>query len=153
MFIMLGGCAAPAAAGYDDSSHLARILDCMGAGDDVRIELFLPNAVVYQDGKMNDPKVPVNGYFILDLEKLGKGKSMEPVKVWRDDKAKAIVVTRYSRGMAPTRVALNGGVVDFDDRFAEGARCKPYDHTREDESAVPYPPARPIADEPAATGP
>ncbi len=63
------------------------------------MELFLPNAVVYEDGKIDNPKKPVIGYYVLDLEKLGKGKPLEPVKVWRDEKAKVLVVDQYTRGI------------------------------------------------------
>lgn len=148
--MLIMGLAHPAAAVYDDSGHYARVLDCLGADEDVRIELFLPNAVIYHDGKMDNPKKPVTGYYILDLEKIGKGKSLEPVKVWRDDKAKVLVLKQDTRGMTPTRIPLDGGVVDFDNRFATGARCKPFRQTHEDDNAVAYPPARPAVSNPDA---
>lgn len=131
------------AAAFDDSGHFSRQLVCISPGDDVTMELFLPNSVVFGKGTMDNPKKPVIGYYALNLEKLGKGKPLEPVKVWKDAKNNVLVVDQYTRGLPLARVPLGGGVVDFDDRFGQGARCKPYGDTREDEYGVEFPVAPP----------
>lgn len=124
-------------AAFDDSGHFGRMLHCISPDGDVSMELFLPNAAELGGGQ----KKPVIGYYALDLEKIGKGKPLEPVKVWKDDEAKVLIVDQYTRGLPPTRVPLDGGVVNFDNRFGDGARCKPYGDTREDEYGSAFPPA------------
>lgn len=133
--------AATPAAAIDDSGHFTLQIVCLGQGSDVRMEVYVPQSSAYGKELPTDAKKAVVGYYALDLEKLGKGKPLEPVKLWKDEKAKAVVVDQFTRGHPPTRVPIDGGVVDFDKRFAEGARCKPYGMTREDESAVEFPPA------------
>jgi hypothetical protein len=140
------------ASAFDDSGHFSRQVVCISPGDDVLMELYLPHPNVYGNRRMSNPKKPVSGYFALDLDKLGKGKSIEPVRVWRDDKANVLHVDRYSRGLPRVAVPLDGGIVDFDQRFAQGARCKPYGSTREDEQVVAYPPAEATPPEPDASG-
>lgn len=139
---LLGVCATPAAA-IDDSGHFTLQIVCLGPSSDVRMEVYVPQSSAYDKDLPTDAKKPVIGYYALDLEKYGKGKPLEPVKLWKDEKAKAVVVDQFTRGLPPTRVPIDGGVVDFDKRFAEGARCKPYANTREDEDGVDFPPAPP----------
>lgn len=151
-WMLIAGLSSPLAA-YDDSGHLSREVVCISGGDDVLMEIYLPNAVVFHGAPMDDSRKPVAGFFVLDLEKLGKGRSMEPVKVWRDAKANVLKVDRFSRGLPLVSVPIDGGIVDFDNRFGEGARCKPYGFTREDDQAVEFPPAAPVPAEDAGAAP
>jgi hypothetical protein len=146
--------AAPAvAAAFDDSGHFARVLHCINHDGSVGIELYLPSSVAYGKGALDNPRKPVTGCYSLDLEKIGKGKPLEPVKVWRDEKAKVLVVDQYTRGLPKAKVPLDGGIVDFDKDFAGAMRCKPYNLTREDEMAEPFPPVPGEAGPPAGNAP
>jgi hypothetical protein len=39
---------------------------------------------------------------------------------------KAVIVNQYTRGLPPTRIPVNGGTVDFDQRFGTQAKCGPF---------------------------
>jgi hypothetical protein len=65
----------------------------------------------------------VLGSYILDLAAIGKGKSIESVKVSLTADKRGVIVNQFTRGLPPTVVPTTGGVVDFDHRFAEQATC------------------------------
>jgi hypothetical protein len=62
----------------------------------------------------------------LDLTDAGKGKTLEPVRVQYSKDKKSVIVNQYSRKLPPTAVPVSGGTVDFDQRFATGAECGPF---------------------------
>jgi hypothetical protein len=55
-----------------------------------------------------------------------KGKVLEPVHVQYSNDKKSVVVTQYTRGLPPTRIAVGGATVDFDQRFGTQAKCGPF---------------------------
>jgi hypothetical protein len=68
----------------------------------------------------------VIGYYTLDLTGANKGKSLEPVKVSMTADGKTVIVNQYTRGLPPTRIPVDGGTVDFDQRFGTQAKCGPF---------------------------
>ena len=39
---------------------------------------------------------------------------------------KSVIVNQYTRGLPPTRIPVDGGTVDFDQRFGTQAKCGPF---------------------------
>lgn len=101
---------------------LRRVLVC--AGPSASEELYLPESIVTGSGIDHvDLSKPVIGAYTLDLSAAGKGKVLEWVRVSLADDGKAVIVDQFTRGLEPTRVPVEGGVVDFDKRFATEAMC------------------------------
>ena len=108
-----------------DDAYMIRMLAC--EGEDAKMELYLPQSIVF--GKTPLAEVlahPTIGYYALDLNDANKGKSLEPVKVSMAAGGKAVIVNQYTRGLPPTRIPVNGGTVDFDQRFGTQAKCGPF---------------------------
>jgi hypothetical protein len=105
--------------------EMTRVLVC--EGDDARMEVYLPQALVSGSGLDNVLlKKPVVGAYTLDLTDAGKGKSLESVRVSIADGGRAIVVDQYTRGLPPTQIPVEGGTVNFDNRFGTNAKCGPF---------------------------
>ena len=66
------------------------------------------------------------GYYTLDLSGANNGKSLEPVKVSMTADGMTVIVNQYTRGLPPTRIPVDGGTVDFDQRFGTQAKCGPF---------------------------
>jgi hypothetical protein len=104
---------------------MRRVLFC--EGPDAKMEVYVPDAVVTGTGVQN-AKVDkqVTGAYSLDLSGAGKGKTLEPVHVQYSADRKSVIVDQYTRKLPPTSVAIAGATVDFDQRFATGAKCGPF---------------------------
>jgi hypothetical protein len=123
-FIRLTTIAIALAANGANSAEIAmrRVLSC--AGPDAKIELYIPEAVWSGAGVENAQlDMQVLGAYALDLSDAGKGKTLEPVHLQYSRDRKAVIVDQYTRKLPPTLVAVAGATVDFDQRFATGARC------------------------------
>jgi hypothetical protein len=108
-----------------DEAYMIRMLACEGS--DAKMELYLPQSIVF--GRTPLPKAlaqPVIGYYTLDLTDANKGKPLEPVKVSMAADGKTVIINQYTRGLPPTRIPVNGGTVDFDQRFGTQAKCAPF---------------------------
>lgn len=107
---------------HAEDEPMRRVLAC--TGPDAAMEVYLPESVVSGSGldHVNLAK-PVKGLYSLDLSAAGKGKVLEWVRVSLADDGKAVIIDQFSRGLPPTRVPAEGGVVDFDKRFATEAMC------------------------------
>jgi hypothetical protein len=110
---------------------MMRVIACSTDAKDLRhpmIEVYIPRSLGAGEGqaailaKLGASR-EVLGSYILDLSALGKGKSIEPVKVSLSSDKSGVIVNQFTRGLAPTTVPIAGAVVDFDHRFAEGATC------------------------------
>jgi hypothetical protein len=101
---------------------MRRVLACVGP--DARIEVYVPQSVVTGTGVQNAKlDAQVTGAYSLDLTDAGKGKTLEPVRVRYSKDRKSVIVDRYTRRLPPTAIPVAGGTVDFDQRFATGAKC------------------------------
>jgi hypothetical protein len=107
----------------DDKAWLIRMLAC--EGDGVRMEVYLPQSVVFADHGMRAGQT-VAGYYTLDLTGANKGKPLEPVRITMSADKKTVIVDQYTRGLPPTRIPVAGGMVDLDQRFGIGAKCGPF---------------------------
>jgi hypothetical protein len=104
---------------------MRRVLSCVGP--DAKMEVYVPEAVVSGPGVENVKlEKQVVGAYTLDLTDAGKGKTLEPVRVQYSKDKKSVIVNQYSRKLPPTAVPVAGGTVDFDQRFATGAECGPF---------------------------
>jgi hypothetical protein len=104
---------------------MTRVLEC--EGDDATMEVYVPQAAVSGLGVKNVQLAqPVVGAYALDLSDAGKGKSLEPVRVSVAPDAKTVTIDQYTRGLPPTQVPVEGGTVDFDNRFGTNAKCGPF---------------------------
>ncbi len=113
----------PAVSAAQDAG-MRRVLTCVGA--DATMEIYVPESVVSGRGVENvDVQKPVIGAYTLDLTAAGKGKMLEPVRVSLVDDGTMLQVDQYTRGLPPTRIPVDGGVVDFDNRFGVQAKCPP----------------------------
>ena len=106
-----------------DEAWMIRMLACEGAG--ARMEVYLPQSVVFSSGGMRAGQAVI-GYYTLDLSDANKGKALEPVRVTLSADKKSVTVDQYTRKLPPTRIAVEGGTVDFDKRFGTGAKCGPF---------------------------
>jgi hypothetical protein len=105
--------------------YMRRVLSCVGP--DAKMEVYVPEAVVSGPGVENvKPERQVVGAYTLDLTDAGKGKTLEPVRVQYSKDKKSVIVNQYSRKLPPKAVPVAGGTVDFDQRFATGADCGPF---------------------------
>jgi hypothetical protein len=102
-----------------------RVLLCNGDG--VKMEIYLPESAV-RDFGLKDGR-PVLGWYALDLSDpdLNKGKSLEAVLVRYAQDKRALILYQFTRGLPLTAIPMGGGVVSFDNRFASGAKCGPYE--------------------------
>jgi hypothetical protein len=114
---------ASAATRADDRTWLMRMIACEGAG--VSMEVYVPGPVVFAKGGMKAGQTVV-GYYTLDLAGANKGKALELVRITMSDDKTFVTVNQYTRGLPPTRIPVGGGTVDFDQRFAKGAKCGPF---------------------------
>jgi len=111
---------------------MIRMLACEGEGG--RMELYLPQSVVFGNprqsvsfgGHAMRPNQIVTGYYALDLTDANKGKSLEPVRVTLSADGKSVIVDQYTRGLPATHIPVQGGTVDFDQRFGTAAKCGPF---------------------------
>ena len=91
------------------------------------MEVYIPEAVWSGTGVANARlDAEVTGAYALDLTGAGKGKMLEPVHVQYSKDRKAVIVDQYTRKLPPTQIAVTGATVDFDQRFATGAKCGPF---------------------------
>jgi hypothetical protein len=101
---------------------MRRVLACVGP--DAKIEVYVPQSVVTGTGVQNAKlDAQVTGAYSLDLTDAGKGKMLEPVRVRYSKDRKSVIVDQYTRRLSPTAIPVAGGTVDFDQRFATGAKC------------------------------
>ena len=100
-----------------DEFSMRRVLSCVGP--DAKIEVYIPE-------KANLAKQVV-GALSLDLTEAGKGKTLELVHVQYSGDKKSVIIDQYRRKLPHTIVPVSGGTVDFDQRFATGAKCGPFD--------------------------
>src|SRR5271169_3268769 len=92
-------------------------------GPDAKMEVYVPEALVTGTGMQNAKlDKQVVGVYSLDLSDAGKGKTLEPVRVQYSGDRKSVIVNQYTRKLPPTAVAVAGATVDFDQRFATGAK-------------------------------
>ncbi len=104
---------------------MRRVLSCVGP--DAKMEVYVPEALVTGTGVQNAKlDKQVVGAYSLDLSDAGKGKTLEPVRVQYSGDRKSVIVNQYTRKLPPTVVAVAGATVDFDQRFATGAKCGPF---------------------------
>jgi hypothetical protein len=104
---------------------MRRVLSCVGP--DAKMEVYVPEAVVTGTGVQNAKlEKQVVGAYTLDLTDAGKGKTLEPVHVQYSRDKKSVIVSQYLRQLPATAVPVAGGTVDFDQRFATGATCGPF---------------------------
>jgi hypothetical protein len=54
------------------------------------------------------------------------GKPLERVKVSISGDKTFVIVDQYSRGLPPTRIPIESGTVDFDQRFGTQAKCSAF---------------------------
>jgi hypothetical protein len=102
-------------------AYMVRVLTC--AGPDAAMELYLPQSIVNKGDRPLLGMRPTIGYYTLDLTQAGKGKPLEPVRVSVSADKKTIIVDQYTRGQRPTRIPVEGGAVNFDNRFGKDAKC------------------------------
>ena len=93
------------------------------------MEVYVPQSVLT---KRNIGKQglggAVNGLYALDLTEAKKGKVLEPVRLRSTRDNRSIVVEQFTRkGLKPATIPLNGGTLDFDQRFGAGARCEAFE--------------------------
>ena len=113
------------AADPGQNAYMIRVLACKG--EDARMEVYLPQSIALDPAKLKNALTkPVIGYYTLDLTSAGKGKPLEPVKVSTTADGKTVIIDQYTRGLKPTRIPVDGGTVDFDQRFGTGAKCEAF---------------------------
>jgi hypothetical protein len=100
---------------------MKRVFTCKG--DDAAMEVYIPQSAVQGTGLANVKlNQPITGAYTLDLTDAGKGKTLEPIHVSLSPDRK-FVVDQFTRNLAPTRVPVSGGTVNFDNRFGTNAKC------------------------------
>lgn len=105
---------------------MTRIFACQGP--DARMEIYVPQTLLK---KRNIGRQglggTVNGLYALDLTDASKGKMLEPIRLRSTRDNRSIVVEQFTRkGLKPATIPLNGGTLDFDQRFGAGARCEAF---------------------------
>jgi hypothetical protein len=123
-FIRLTAMAITLVASGANSADIAmrRVLTC--TGPDAKIEIYIPETAWAGTGVENARlDAQVLGAYALDLSDAGKGKTLEPVHVQYSKDRTAVIIDQYTRKLPPTLVAVAGATVDFDQRFATGAKC------------------------------
>ncbi len=139
LFLMICWSWAVVAAAADPSrdAYMSLVLAC--EGPDAKMEVYLPQSVLggntplFNAGRAQSMAQltralarPAIGYFTLDLRVSLKGKHLEPVKVSMSDDGAVVTIDQYTRGLPPTKIPVNGGVADFDQRFGSAAKCGPF---------------------------
>jgi len=115
----------PAFANDPGQEKYVRVLACQGS--DANMEVYVPQSLALDGPALTRALTkPGIGYYALDLSEAGKGKVLEPVKVSISADGKTVTIDQYTRKLPPTRVPVAGGTVDFDQRFATGAKCGPF---------------------------
>ncbi|HEY6256399.1 MAG TPA: hypothetical protein VIY51_11475 [Xanthobacteraceae bacterium] len=104
-------------------AYMIRMLAC--EGPDARMEVYLPQSVVFGSGLKAGANAVIGSY-ALDLTSANKGKMLEPVRVSLTADGQTVIVDQYTRKLKPTRVPVGGGTVDFDRRFGTAAKCGPF---------------------------
>jgi hypothetical protein len=96
-------------------------------GDGVKMEIYIPESAS-RDFALKDGR-PVLAWYALDLSDpdLNKGKSLEAVLVRYAQDKRALILYQFTRGLPLTVIPMGGGVVNYDNRFASGAKCGPYE--------------------------
>jgi hypothetical protein len=115
--------AAAAAKAPGEDAWMIRMLAC--EGEDARMEVYLPQSVVFSPEGMRAGQTVI-GYYTLDLSDANKGKPLEPVRVTMNADKKSVTIDQYTRKLPPTRIPIEGGTVDFDKRFGTGVKCGPF---------------------------
>ena len=102
-----------------------RVFSC--EGPDAKMEVYVPYSAL-RDSLLKNGRA-VLGLYALDLSDpdLNKGKDLEAVLVRFAKDRRAIIVNQFTRGLPVTAIPIDGGVVDFDPRFAHEAKCGPFD--------------------------
>jgi hypothetical protein len=116
--VALSAAGAPFADAAGRDSPMMRVLAC--TGESASMEVYLPQEIAFSD--ISTMK-PTYGYYALDLSEAGKGKPLESVLVSLSPDKKFVIVNQYARKLPPTRIPIEGGTVDFDQRFGTGAKC------------------------------
>jgi len=96
-------------------------------GDDASMEIFFPTDAVFSSDHLVEylaKNGKVTGFYALDLNGAGKGKSIEPVFLSISPDKKAIVMQQFTRpGLLKANIPIAGGTLDFDHRFGTNAKC------------------------------
>jgi hypothetical protein len=122
---MLPLSAAPVSAKEPGSeAYMVRVLAC--EGPDAKMEVYLPQSVMFAKRTADRTVNRLIGYYTLDLTAANKGKMLEPVRVSLSADKKTVIVEQYTRKLPPTRIPVAGGTVDFDQRFGTAAKCGPF---------------------------
>ena len=114
--------AAFALASSAPAEEMLRVVNCQGDG--VAMEIYVAVSAVTGNG-LSEPRLaePVQGAFVFDYSKIGKGKSLEAIRASAAADKSALVVERHERGAPTVKIPGGGGTVDFDRRWGLGAKC------------------------------
>jgi hypothetical protein len=105
-------------------AYMVRVLAC--TGPDAKMEVYLPQSIMFGAGAKGGLTRPTIGYYTLDLTEANKGKVLEPVRVSLSADKQTVIVDQYTRRLPATRIPAAGGTVDFDQRFGTAAKCGPF---------------------------
>lgn len=94
-------------------------------GPEATMEIYVPYSAL-EDSTLKNGRT-VLGFYALDLSKLNKGKALEVILVRFAEDRRVLIVDQFTRGLPTTAVPIDGGVVDFDARFAHNAKCGPFE--------------------------
>jgi len=98
---------------------MERVISCKGP--DASMEIYVPEDAL--TGAVPPKHGVIDGLYALDLSGAMKGKHLEPVHITESPNHKGIVMTQYTRGLPPTTIPKDGGMVNFDNRFGTHAVC------------------------------
>lgn len=98
---------------------MERVITCKGP--DASMEIYVPEDAL--TGALPPKKGVIDGLYALDLSGAMKGKHLEPVHISESPEHNGVVMTQYTRGLQPTTIPRNGGMVNFDNRFGMHAVC------------------------------
>jgi len=113
--IALAASSAPACA---DNEAMTRVFAC--ENEDAKMEVYMPQSALERWPNLDRPVV---GAYALDLTAALKGKHLETVRLSVTPDKKALVVDQFTRKLPPTRIPVDGGTVNFDNRFGSAAKC------------------------------
>ena len=102
----------------------SRVFAC--ESPDAKMEIYVPDSALRRDSTLKSGR-PVLGFYALDLSDAGKGKPLEVVLVRFAEHRRVLIVNQFTRGLPMTAIPIDGGVVNFDNRFAYDAKCGPFD--------------------------
>jgi hypothetical protein len=104
----------------------SRVFAC--EGPDAKMEIYVPDSALRRDSTLKSGR-PVLGFYALDLSDpdLNKGKALEVVLVRFAEHRRVLIVNQFTRGLPMTAIPIDGGVVNFDNRFASDDKCGPFD--------------------------